>query len=155
NIVGAIRRVYPDALAEAAERLEAGAQPAGAAAVIAEVAAAVAAEIDDLFVLALDDLHVLDESADAMRVVDALVRAVPMNMRLLLLSRTWPSLGSLARLTAQRRVASLTVRDLVFSPEEASAFLDASSVEDADMRSRLVQRADGWVAALAIMADHA
>ena len=155
NIVGAIRRIYPDALADAEERLEAGAQPTGAAAVIAEVAASVAAEIDELFVLVLDDLHVLDESPEAMRVIDALVRAIPMNMRLLLLSRTWPSLGSLARLTAQRRVASLTVRDLVFSADEAGAFLDASSVEDPDLRNRLVHRADGWAAALAIMADQA
>lgn len=154
NIVGAIRRLYPDSLSEAAERLEAGAQPAGAAAVIAEVAAAVASEIDDLFVLALDDLHVLDDSPDALRVVDALVRATPMNMRLLLLSRTYPALGSLARLTAQRRVASLTVRDLVFSADEASGFLDASRVADVDLRNRLIQRADGWAAALAIMADH-
>ena len=155
NIVGAIRRVYPDALSEVAERLEAGAQPAAAAAVIAEVASAVSSEVDDLFVLALDDLHILDESPDAMRVVDALVRAIPMNMRLLLLSRTWPALGSLARLTAQRRVASLSVRDLVFTTEEAASFLDASEVGDAELRGRLIQRADGWAAALAIMADHA
>jgi len=154
NIVGAIRRIYPDALSEVAERLEAGAQPSGAAAVIAEVASAVASEVDDLFVLALDDLHVLDESPDAMRVVDSLVRAIPMNMRLLLLSRTYPALGSLARLTAQRRIASLSVRDLVFTPEEAAAFLDASDVEDIDVRGRLIQRADGWAAALAIMTDH-
>jgi len=154
NIVGAIQRIYPDALSEAAGRLEAGAQPAGASAVIAEVAAAVASEVDDLFVLALDDLHVLDESPEAMRVIDALVRAIPMNMRLLLLSRTWPSLGSLARLTAQRRVASLTVRDLVFSADEATAFLDASHIEDVELRNRLIHRADGWAAALAIMADH-
>lgn len=155
NVVGAIRRVYPDALAEVAERLEAGAQPSGAAAVIADVASAVASEVDELFVLALDDLHVLDDSPDAMRVVDTLVRAVPMNMRLMLLSRTWPQLGSLARLSAQRRVATLNARDLVFAPEEAAAFLDASSVADADLRGRLIQRADGWAAALAIMADHA
>ncbi len=155
SIVGAIRRVYPDALEDAEERLEAGAQPAGAAAVTAEVAASVAAEVDELFVLALDDLHVLDESPEAMRVVDALVRAIPMNMRLLLLSRTWPSLGSLARLTAQRRVSSLTARDLVFTADEAAAFLDASSVQDAEVRNRLIHRADGWAAALAIMADQA
>lgn len=155
SIVGAIRRVYPDALEDAEERLEAGAQPAGAAAVTAEVAASVAAEVDELFVLALDDLHVLDESPEAMQVVDALVRAIPMNMRLLLLSRTWPSLGSLARLTAQRRVSSLTARDLVFTADEAAAFLDASSVQDAEVRNRLIHRADGWAAALAIMADQA
>ena len=129
-------------------------QPGGAAALVAEVAGTVSVDVDDLFVLALDDLHVLDDAPDALRVVDALVRAVPMNMRLTIMSRTWPSLASLARLTAQRRVASLGARELVFTAEEAGAFLDAANVEDAEVRRRLIERADGWAAALAVMADH-
>ena len=154
NIVGAVRRHYPGALEELSGRLAAGGTPAGAAALIAEIAGSIAVEIDELFVLVLDDLHVLDGSPDAMRVVDALVRSVPMNMRLQLLSRTWPSLGSLARLTAQRRVVTLGARDLVFTNEEAAAFLDRSKVVDGEARARLIRRADGWAAALAVMADH-
>ncbi|MDA1010293.1 MAG: hypothetical protein O2888_02330, partial [Chloroflexi bacterium] len=154
NIVGAVRRTFPDALEEVSERLDAGAQPAGAPAILAEVAGAIAAEIDDFFVLVLDDLHVLDEAPDALRVVDTFIRSTPMNMRLLLTSRTWPALGSLARLTAQRRVAALTARDLAFTPEEAASFLDAANVNDPEVRLRLVQRADGWAAALAVMVDH-
>ncbi|MCK9485935.1 MAG: tetratricopeptide repeat protein [Dehalococcoidia bacterium] len=154
NIVAAVRRVFPDALEEQAQRLETGGQPSAAAAVIAEIAASAAVEVDELFVLALDDLHVLDGAPEAMRVVDALVRSVPMNMRLMLLSRSWPSLGSLARLTAQRRVATVGARDLVFTPEEAAAFLEQSRVPEGEARAQLIRRADGWAAALAVMADH-
>lgn len=154
NIVGAIRRVYPEALEEVAQRLGTGGVPAGAAPLIAEIAAVVTAEVDELFVLALDDVHVLDGAPEALRVLDALVRGVPMNMRLLLLSRTWPALGSLARLTAQRRVATLGARDLVFMPDEAAAFLEQSRITSPEARAHLIRRADGWAAALAVMADH-
>jgi LuxR family transcriptional regulator, maltose regulon positive regulatory protein len=155
NLVGAVRRVFPDTLGETLDRLEVGAQPSGAPALVAEVAAAIDQEVDEMFVLALDDLHALDESPEALGVVDALVRSIPLNMRLVLVSRTWPALGSLARLVAQRRAATLGARDLAFTPEEAAAFLDGVPIEDADTRVHLIQRADGWAAALAVMADHA
>src|SRR5690606_1585447 len=77
NIVAAVRRVFPNALEEQAQRLAAGGQPTGAAAVVAEIAAAIATDIDELFILTLDDLHVLDGAPEAMRVVDSLVRSVP------------------------------------------------------------------------------
>ncbi len=153
DLVGSVRQAFPHALAELGERLDAGGVPAGAVALVAELAAGIQQEVDDLFVMVLDDVHVLDEAPEALAVVDALVRAVPMNLRLMLLSRTWPALGSLARLTAQRRAFTLGARDLMFTTEEAARFLDQSRVSSDD-RTDLIRRADGWAAALAVMADH-
>ena len=154
NLVGAVRQAFPDALADLAMRLETGAAPRSAVALASEFAGAVQQEVDALFALVLDDLHALDEAPEAMAVIDALVRAVPMNLRLYVLSRTWPALGSLARLTTQRRALSVVARDLVFTEEEALAFLDLSGVEDIVARHTMVKHADGWAAALAVMADH-
>ncbi len=153
DLAGSVRHAFPEALGDLVERLEAGGVPAGAGALVSELAAGIQQEVDDLFVLVLDDLHFLDDSPEALAVVDTLVRSVPMNMRLMILSRTWPSLGSLARLTAQRRAYSLGARDLIFTAEEATRFLDQSKVGP-DHRAELIRRADGWAAALAVMVDH-
>ena len=153
DLVGAVRQAFPDTLVDLVARLEAGGVPAGAGALIAELTAGIQAEVDDLFVLVLDDLHVLDGVPEALAVVDTLIRSVPMNLRIMVLSRTWPALGSLARLTAQRRAFSLTARDLTFTAEEAARFLEQSRVGNDD-RDELIRRADGWAAALAVMVDH-
>ncbi len=154
NLVGAVRQAFPAALGDLAARLETGAAPRSAPALAAEFAGAVQQEVDALFALVIDDLHALDDAPEAMAVVDAVVRAVPMNLRLYVLSRTWPALGSLARLTTQRRALSVVARDLVFTREEATAFLELSGVQDAVAREAMIRRADGWAAALAVMADH-
>ncbi|MEX2446917.1 MAG: BTAD domain-containing putative transcriptional regulator [Dehalococcoidia bacterium] len=154
NLVGAVRQAFPDALGDLEGRLAVGAAPRSAPALAAEFAGAVQQDVDSLFALVVDDLHALDDAGDAMAVIDALVRTVPMNLRLFLLSRTWPALGSIARLTAQRRALSIAAADLVFTREEAEAFLDQSAVTDAAARYSMIERADGWAAALAVMADH-
>lgn len=154
NLVGAVRQAFPDTLTDLATRLETGAAPRSAPALAAEFAGAVQREVDALFALVIDDLHALDDAPEAMAVIDAVVRAVPMNLRLYVLSRTWPALGSLARLTTQRRALSVVARDLVFTEEEATAFLDLSGVEDPAARDSMIRRADGWAAALAVLADH-
>lgn len=153
DLAGSVRQAFPDALGEFVQRLEAGGVPAGAGALVSELAAGIQQEVDDLFVLVLDDLHVLDDSPEALAVVDTLVRSVPMNLRLMLLSRTWPALGSLARLTAQRRAYALGARELMFTPDESARFLDQSRV-GSDDRADLIRRADGWAAALAVMVDN-
>ena len=153
DLVGAIRQRFPTALDDLAERLTVGAAPQGAAALVAELAATVQADVDELAVLIVDDLHVLDEAPTALDVIDTLIRNVPMNLRIILLSRTFPALPSLARLAAQRRAFTIAARELVFTAEEADAFLVQSNVEDPEARAELAKRADGWAAALAVLAD--
>ena len=154
DLVASVRVPFPEALAQLAERLRAGAAPADASALVAEFAAAVQNDIDDLFVLVMDDLHALDDGQEALQVVDTLVRSVPLSMRLYVLSRSRPQFSSLTRMVAQRRARLLTAPDLQFTDDEAIEFLKRSGVLDSTSQSMLTRRADGWAAALAILADH-
>ncbi|MGE3857849.1 MAG: hypothetical protein AB7G21_12910, partial [Dehalococcoidia bacterium] len=154
NLMGAVRQAFPDALGGLLERLDLGGAPRSAPALAAEFSSAVQDEVDELFALVIDDLHVLDDAPEAAAVLDTLIRMLPMNLRPYLLSRTWPALGSLARLTAQRRTLTITARDLVFTDDEADTLLELSGLMDATARRDIRRRADGWAAALAVMADH-
>ncbi|RJP39868.1 MAG: hypothetical protein C4547_03095 [Phycisphaerales bacterium] len=153
DLVGAVRQRFPTALEDLAGRLAMGAAPQEAGALVAELGTAIQSDVDELAVLIVDDLHLLDDAPSALDVVDTLIRGVPMNMRVLLLSRTFPALPSLARLSAQRRAFTISSRELVFTPEEADAFLTQSHVDDPEARAELARRADGWAAALAVLAD--
>ncbi|MEI6137403.1 MAG: hypothetical protein WCQ48_08365, partial [Chloroflexota bacterium] len=154
NLIGAVRQAFPNALSGLLNRMDLGGAPRSAPGLAAEFAGAVQDEIDELFALVIDDLHVLDEAPEAIEVLDTLVRTLPMNLRPYLLSRTRPSLSALARLTTQRRTLTLTARDLVFTEEEADALLNQSGMADPAAREDIRRRADGWAAALAVMADH-
>lgn len=153
DLVGAVRQCFPTALDDLSARLAMGAAPQGAAALVAEFGASIQSDIDELAVLVVDDLHLLDGAPQALDVIDTLIRSVPMNLRVIVLSRTFPSLPSLARLSAQRRAFTIAARELVFTPEEAEAFLAQSHVDDPEARAELAKRADGWAAALAVLAD--
>lgn len=154
NLMGAVRQAFPDALGGLLARLDLGGAPRSAPALAAEFAGAVQEEIDELFALVIDDLHMLDDAPEAAAVLDTLIRMLPMNLRPYLLSRTWPALGSLARLTTQRRTLTISARDLVFTDEEAEILLTQSGLVDPGARSEIARRADGWAAALAVMADY-
>ena len=154
DVVATLRVAFPGKLDEFAAQLETGAVPSQAAALTGQLVAAVHREIEDLFVLVLDDVHALAESPEALEVVDALVRGLPLSMRLYLLSRTWPDLSALPRMTAQRRAFSVSAQDLQFTDDEALEFLTRSGIPEAWSQIELLRRADGWAAALAILADH-
>lgn len=154
DLVGAVRVAFPETLQDVATRLDARATPAEAIELIGQFIASVHREIDDLFLLVIDDIHVLDDAPEALAVLDALVSGPPMSMRIYALSRTLPRLPSLARMTAQRRAFSLGAEDLEFTNEEATEFLRRSGIEAGGGQLDVVQRAGGWAAALAILADH-
>jgi LuxR family maltose regulon positive regulatory protein len=153
DLVTALRFRFPETLIEFSDRIEAGATPEAAVALVNELSAAVHLEIDEMFALVIDDLHMIDDAPDALDVIDTLTTAVPLPMRLYVLSRTMPRLGSLGRMTAQRRALTIGTRDLIFTDDEAGLFLTRQGVMDAAARDQLIERSDGWAAALAILAD--
>ena len=154
DLVGAVRVAFPETLQDVAARLEGGATPGDAIDLVGQFIASVHREIDDLFLLVIDDIHVLDDAPDALAVLDTLISGPPMSMRLYALSRTLPRLPSLTRMTAQRRAFSLSAEDLEFTDAEAIEFLRRSKIEAGAGQADVVQRAGGWAAALAILADH-
>jgi LuxR family maltose regulon positive regulatory protein len=106
----------------------------------------------DPLVLVLDDLHLITQR----RVHDALVFLVgglPPQVHLVLSTRTdppWP----LARLRARGEITELRARELRFTLDEASAFLnDANALQlTAENVAALDARTEGWIAGLQMAA---
>jgi len=104
----------------------------------------------DTISLVLDDYHRIQGDA-VHSILRFLVEHQPPNLRLILLSREDPPLP-LARLRVRGQLVELREADLRFTPEEAAAFLaqtiglrlPAAAIAD------LVERAEGWIAALQI-----
>ncbi|MDA1003267.1 MAG: BTAD domain-containing putative transcriptional regulator, partial [Chloroflexi bacterium] len=123
-------------------------------ALVADFVASIQTDVDDLFVLVVDDLNILENAQRSLAVLDLIAQSTPLSMRLVLLTRSWTMIPSLPRLTAQRRAFTLTVRDLQFTDAEAVEFLNAIGLTDNPAQRGVVRRADGWAAALAILAEH-
>ncbi|MEX2229560.1 MAG: tetratricopeptide repeat protein [Dehalococcoidia bacterium] len=149
----AIRNLAPSALRDFSERLTT-AEYADIDNLVAEFVNSIQSEVDDLFILVIDDLNVLEDAPRSLAALDLIARSTPLSMRLVLLTRSWTMISSLPRLTAQRRAFTLTVRDLQFSDDEAIQFLASLGVIDEGAQRSVVRRADGWAAALAILAEH-
>jgi LuxR family maltose regulon positive regulatory protein len=107
------------------------------------------------FALVLDDLHLVTDPGIHSGLVFLLehLPASPQGMRLVIAGRQdppWP----LARMRARAQVAELRTRDLRFTAEETSAFLNQSmglGLSAADV-ARLDQRTEGWIAGLQMAA---
>jgi LuxR family transcriptional regulator, maltose regulon positive regulatory protein len=102
-------------------------------------------------VLVLDDAHTL-RGADAFRVLEAIVEAIPRGSQLALATRGEPALA-VGRLRAHRKVVELRTADLAMGRSEAAALLDRAGLrlggEDLDT---LVRRTEGWPAGLYLAA---
>jgi LuxR family maltose regulon positive regulatory protein len=102
-------------------------------------------------VLVLDDAHVLT-SRGALRVLSAIAAAMPSGSKLVLASRTEPTLR-LGRLRAEHELLELGARDLAMTAYEAHQLLRAAGLElDRGAVDRLVTRTEGWPAALYLAA---
>lgn len=153
DLASAIQGFAADGLHGFSARL-AEAENADIESLVADFVSSVQTDVDDLFVLVIDDLNVLEGANRSLAVLDLIAQSTPLSMRLVLLTRSWTMIPSLPRLTAQRRAFTLTVRDLQFTDAEAVDFLNTIGVTDNGAQRSVVRRADGWAAALAILAEH-
>ena len=101
--------------------------------------------------LVLDNVQEVP-SRGALRVLTALVRNQPRNLRLVLACRSDPPLP-LAKLRVQGRVAELRATELRFLPGDGRELLSRSGVTLTDDQfRRLLIQTDGWVAGLRLAA---
>jgi len=108
--------------------------------------------ISDEFILVLDDYHLLDSQA-VDQALTSLVKHLPSQMRLVILTREDPQLP-LARLRARDQLTELRAADLRFTPAEAATFLNqvmGLSLSAGDIAA-LEQRTEGWIAGLQLAA---
>jgi LuxR family maltose regulon positive regulatory protein len=103
------------------------------------------------FVLVLDDLHVVFEQR-CHQAIGYLAERLPMGCQLAIATRTDPALP-LASLRAHGRLLELRAADLSLGTAEAGRFFAAAGLQLTDNQvARLVERAEGWPAALYLAA---
>jgi LuxR family maltose regulon positive regulatory protein len=102
----------------------------------------------DPHVIVLDDAH-LAAGGDLRRVLDA-ARDLPSGAVLAVAARSVPT-EAVARLRAERRTIELTAAELAMTDLEATRMLRAAGLRlDAALLGRLLERTEGWPAALSL-----
>lgn len=103
------------------------------------------------FVFVLDDVHLVTEMR-CHKIIDYLSHRLPAGCQLTLATRSDPALP-LATLRAHGRLLEVRAADLALSQPEAAALLAAAGVRLSDDQvDRLVDRTEGWPAALYLAA---
>lgn len=104
-------------------------------------------ELKHSIILVLDDVHHIDNEA-AWQVIHYLILNAPNNLRLILASRFAPV--SLGRLRLDSRLEFIKQKDLAFSLQNISHWLQNSSIENHQQALDLMQRTQGWPAGLGL-----
>ncbi|MBV9312025.1 MAG: hypothetical protein JOZ73_14430, partial [Solirubrobacterales bacterium] len=103
------------------------------------------------FVLVLDDAHLLPPSV-LRSVVEVALEELPTGSTLVAASRVEPALA-IGRLRAHRRLGEIDVQQLAMSSAEAAVLFRTAGLElESDHVEALVQRTEGWPAALYLAA---
>ncbi|MEO5953555.1 MAG: hypothetical protein ABIQ44_13905, partial [Chloroflexia bacterium] len=103
------------------------------------------------FLVVLDNLHALTEP-EACDIVERFIEYTPGNIKVLILSRSQPTLSNLPRLRASGDVGSLNAGDLSLTPEEVTGFLAHHSRGPwSNQFLERVSELEGWVTGLLLM----
>lgn len=103
------------------------------------------------FLVVLDNLHALTEP-EACDIVERFIEYTPENIKVLMLSRSQPTLSNLPRLRASGDVGSLQASDLSLTPEEVTGFLAHHSRGPwSNNFLERVSELEGWVTGLLLM----
>ncbi len=110
------------------------------------------ADLPDDILLVLDDYHLIHNS-DVHTLLDLLIEHLPVQLHLVLATRTDPLLP-LARWRARGRLNELRHADLRFTLEETENFITSvlGSVAAHEIAGTLEERTEGWIAVLRLAA---
>lgn len=159
GLVDALRPFVPDlpaALVPATEgRGPQGAPDAGLepSTYTAALAGALDERLSGPLTLVLDDAHELGADGPAVALVEALVRAAPLRLRLVLASRLPPPFP-VERLRAQGRLLEVEGAELAFSLDEVEALLAEVLGDPGSLAPGLHAATGGWPAAVRLAAEH-
>ncbi|HEX2915725.1 MAG TPA: LuxR C-terminal-related transcriptional regulator [Chloroflexia bacterium] len=105
------------------------------------------------FALVVDDLQFITDPL-TLRLLEFLLEKMPLNMRLVILTRYDPAIG-LARLRARDQIAELRFEDLCFTRTEMGSLFEKHSglVFSGENLDLLMQRTGGWPAGVRIVAN--
>jgi ATP/maltotriose-dependent transcriptional regulator MalT/DNA-binding SARP family transcriptional activator len=109
-------------------------------------------QIHDFFLLVLDDYQNVDDSITVNRAVDTLLLHLPVNVQLVIVSRTLPTKLTLTRLAGQGQVAGVGQEQLRFTPREIHDLvqrLHGKQLSEMECE-RLARESEGWITALVL-----
>jgi DNA-binding SARP family transcriptional activator len=104
----------------------------------------VASSLSGQLVLVLDDYHHADRRADLRALIDHLIDTLPPQLHLILSSREYPLLSSLAIRKARGEVYQLLLPDLAFTVDETEAFCQLYEQEPTHDAAELTEVFRGW-----------
>ena len=122
-------------------------------AVIDEIINVLSLSLDDPLLLVFDDVHLLDETSEALQILDRLIQLAPNKLHIFLSGRPAISLPSLPRLLSQGRARWIDQSDLAFTAEEISTlYADKYGFEvtQEDVNA-LLSYTEGWAIALQLI----
>ena len=150
--VEAIEQIFPGTLGETRRTLSSSDGDFTAEAVAAVVVNDILQNIPDFFVLILDDYHLVDDITAINLFLDAFIRHQPDNCRIIVASRTIPTLTprGMALLVAEQQVAGLGINELRFTAQEVRDLIQQNygqqvTIEQAE---ELARESEGWITAI-------
>jgi len=150
HVIAAIRTQFPEACGITSKML--GVAPMPALKIIVANLISDIENIESEFVLVLDDYHLIHEMG-IHNLLNELLRRPNRRMRLLIASRGDPPLD-LNQLRASGQMIEIRQKDLRFSAEESSTFLnDVMGIRiDQEAVAKFHEKTEGWVTALRLAA---
>lgn len=150
--ISSIEHVFPNALDEARRAIANWGSNVDPGAFAGLLVNDIVRNVPDFFVLVLDDYHLVDDLVSINLFLDAFLRHQPDNCRLIISSRTIPTLTprGMALLVARQQVVGLGVNQLRFVPEEIQALIRQNYQEDISLEQAegIAQESEGWITAI-------
>jgi LuxR family maltose regulon positive regulatory protein len=104
--------------------------------------------------LILDDFHHLEQSHAVNRWMEILLEHFPLNLHLVIITRSRPVWNVLAKMKAKGGILEITKDDLVLTKEEVELLLNENfgmTLKESEL-NRIYQLTEGWVIALGMIA---
>jgi LuxR family maltose regulon positive regulatory protein len=156
-LVASIEQTFPDRLPESRLLVTQWSSNAQSEALAGVLVNEILRNIPDFFVVVIDDYHLVDDILAINLFLDAFLRYQPENCRLIIASRSIPTLTprGMALLVANQQIAGLGPSDLQFTAAEVSDLFrqiygqDLSPAQAED----LARDSEGWITAILLTRD--
>lgn len=150
--IASIERVFPGSMAETRRALAGWGGEFNPDAFAGLLVNDIVLNIPDFFMVVLDDYHLIDDSVAINLLLDAFLRRQPENCRLVIASRTIPTLTprGMALLVARQQVVGLGVNQLRFTPEEIQQLIHQNYGQEItpEQAEALARESEGWITAI-------
>ncbi|MFN2252200.1 MAG: tetratricopeptide repeat protein [Anaerolineae bacterium] len=151
HLLTAIEQTYPDACQRTRAALQSE-EKVDVESIVGSLVNEIDEKIPDFFLLVLDDYQNIDDSLPVNRAVDTLLHYLPLNVQLIISSRSLPTKLTLTRLAGEGQVAGVGQEQLRFTPLEIQSLVEqlhGKLLSEMECE-RLARESEGWITALVL-----